>query len=229
MCGRFTLTNPDPGKIAEQFALPSIPTQTAAPRYNVAPTQPVAVIFNNAEGNNQFEYMFWGLIPSWSKDASAASKMINARAETVAEKPAFRSAMSKRRCLIIADGFYEWKTEAEGAKQPMRITLKEGELFGFAGLYERWTEPNSGEVIPTCTIITTTPNGLMSSIHNRMPVIMPRAEYATWLDYKTTDAQKVLPLLAPYDDKLMRAYPVSRAVNSPKHDGADLIQPLSGS
>lgn len=224
MCGRFTVTNPDPGQIAEQFALPNIPSVQVEPRYNVAPTQSVAVVFNDAEGKNQLAYMFWGLIPSWSKDATGASKMINARAETIAEKPSFRSAMSKRRCLVIADGFYEWKTEGDGPKQPMRITLKDGELFGFAGLYERWTEPNSGETIPTCTIITTTPNGLMAPIHNRMPVIIPREEYATWLDYKTTDAKKVLPLLAPYDEKKMRAYPVSRAVNSPKADGPNLIQ-----
>jgi len=222
MCGRFTIANPDPGQIAQQFELPSVPT--LEPRYNVAPTQSVAVIFNDAEGKNHLDYMFWGLIPSWSKDASSASKMINARAETVAEKPAFRSAMSKRRCLIVADGFYEWKTEDAGSKQPMRITLKDGEFFGFAGLYERWTEPNSGEMIPTCTIITTMPNSLMAPIHNRMPVIIPRDQYKTWLDYKTTDATKVLPLLAPYDAEKMRAYPVSRAVNNPKANGADLIQ-----
>jgi putative SOS response-associated peptidase YedK len=174
MCGRFTIANPDVGQIAEQFALPNVPQVTFEPRYNVAPTQAVAVVFNDAESKNHLDFMFWGLIPSWSKDATAASKMINARAETVAEKPAFRSALSKRRCLIIADGFYEWKAETGSTKQPMRITLKDGALFGFAGLYERWTEPNSGEMIPTCTIITTIPNGLMAPIHNRMPVIIPR-------------------------------------------------------
>jgi putative SOS response-associated peptidase YedK len=226
MCGRFTLTNPDPAAIAEQFHLPSVP-QLAPPRYNVAPTQPIAAVIHTAEGANQLQYMFWGLIPSWSKDGSSASKMINARAETVAEKPAFRAALAKRRCLIIADGFYEWKTEAEGPKTPMRIGVTEGNgLFAFAGLFEKWAHPDSAEWITTCTIITTAPNALMRSIHNRMPVILPPEHYAAWLDYKTTDTSKVLPLLTAFPPDKMRAYPVSRAVNNPRAEGPELIQPI---
>lgn len=224
MCGRFTLANPDPNAIEEQFNLPEVP-QLAPPRYNIAPTQPVAAIINAADGQNHLQYMFWGLIPSWSKDGSGASKMINARAETVAEKPAFRAALSKRRCLIIADGFYEWKAEADGTKTPMLIGV-EGGLFAFAGLYEKWSHPDSAEPITTCTIITTQPNSLMASIHNRMPVILPAEHYAAWLDYKTTDTTKVLPYLGAYPPAKMMAYPVGRMVNNPRAEGPDLIRPV---
>lgn len=224
MCGRFTLTNPDPNVIAKTFNLDAVPADLSA-HYNVAPSQAIPTVIRDAEGQNHLAFMHWGLIPSWSKDASGASKMINARAETIATKPAFRTALSKRRCLVIADGFYEWRTEEDGPKTPMYIQLADKQLFGFAGLWERWTEPESGEVLTSCTIITTTPNDLMKSIHNRMPVILPRDAYAEWLDYKQTDANAVTPLLVPYPADKMIAYPVSRRVNNVRYDAPDLVQP----
>ncbi len=224
MCGRFTLTNPDPNVISKTFNLEAVPADVA-PRYNVAPTQAIPAVINGAEGKNHLAWMYWGLIPSWSKDATGASKMINARAETIASKPAFRVALSKRRCLIVADGFYEWRAEAEGPKTPMYIQVADKQPFGFAGIWERWTEPESGEVITSCSIITTTPNRLMESIHNRMPVIVPREAYADWLDYKQTDASKVTPLLVPFPAEQMIAVPVSRRVNNVRYDAPDLVQP----
>ncbi len=223
MCGRFTLTNVDPNVIAQAFSLDT-PPQELSPRYNVAPTQPVASVLQNAEHKNQFAWMTWGLIPSWSKDASIASKLINARAETLPEKPSFRSALGKRRCLILADGFYEWKANGKQPKTPMRITLEDGGLFAFAGLYEHWTDPASGEKLTTCTIITTEPNELMASIHNRMPAILPPEHYAAWLDYTVTDSAKVMPLLTPYPANQMAAYPVARLVNNARAEGPELIQ-----
>ncbi len=225
MCGRFTLTNPDPNVIAKTFALDAVPAELSA-RFNAAPTQSIATVIHDAEGQNHLALMHWGLIPSWSKDLSGASKMINARAETVATKPAFRVALSKRRCLVIADGFYEWRTEAEGPKTPMYIKLSDGQPFGFAGLWERWTDPANGEVITSCTIITTAPNSLMQSIHNRMPVILPREAYGEWLDYSQTDASKVTPLLLPYPAEQMIAYPVSRRVNNVRDDLPELVRPV---
>jgi putative SOS response-associated peptidase YedK len=227
MCGRFTLTNVDPNAIAQAFALDALPPEMP-PRYNVAPTQPVAAVFQNAEQKNEFAWMRWGLIPSWSKDASIAGKLINARAETLPEKPSFRAALSKRRCLIVTDGFYEWKADGKQPKIPMRITLENGGLFGFAGLYERWTDPAGGDALTTCTIITTAPNELMASIHNRMPAILAPDSYAAWLDYRVTDAAKVIPLLTPYPAQKMAAYPVARLVNNARAEGPELIARASG-
>jgi putative SOS response-associated peptidase YedK len=224
MCGRFTVTNADPNVITETFNLSAPPPPDLSARYNVAPTQPVAVVINDAEGHNQLAWMRWGLVPSWSKDSRGAAKMINARAETVAQKPAFRAALSKRRCLIVADGFYEWHVNDDGSKTPMYIQLADHKPFGFAGLWERWTNPEDGEILTTCTLITTTPNTLMESIHNRMPVIMAHDSYGTWLDYKQTDGQKVLPLLTQYPADLMTAYSVSSRVNSSRGDDSSLIQ-----
>jgi len=225
MCGRFTVSNIDPAAVSATFDIPNVPGDLPA-RYNVAPTQPIFTVVNTAEGANALQVMFWGLIPSWAKDASGASKLINARSETLAEKPSFRTALNKRRCLIVADGFYEWRKEDEGPKTPMHIRLKAGGLFGFAGLYERWTDPADGEPRTTCTIITTQPNELMASIHNRMPVIMPPQYYADWLDYKHVTGADLLPLLAPYPADLMTAYPVSRAVNNAGYENESLIQPV---
>lgn len=225
MCGRFALTEVDPSIIAQVFDLehgPDLP-----PRYNIAPTQSVATIVRGPDQpRNQLQMMRWGLIPSWSNDPSIGHKMINARGETVAEKPAFRSALKARRCLILADGFYEWQAQDGGPKQPLFITMADRQPFALAGLYERWTEKESGEVLTTCTIITTTPNELMSTIHNRMPVILPREAYASWLDPDQKDVQQVTPLLVPYPAEAMTAWPVSRRVNSPTADGPDLIERL---
>jgi putative SOS response-associated peptidase YedK len=223
MCGRFTLTiNPD--QLHQQFGLSEPPPTQLAPRYNIAPTQAVAVIANNRD-HRKLELFQWGLIPSWAKDPKIGSKMINARAETLAEKPSFRTALKRRRCLVVADGFYEWKKTGSG-KTPMYIQLKDGQPFGFAGLWEAWQSPEDG-LIKTCTIITTTPNALLAGIHDRMPVILPREAYDQWLAPEELPAVETLPLLQAYDAAQMRARPVSTLVNSPAVDSAELIQPVA--
>jgi len=224
MCGRFTLTNPDPTVIAKTFNLDSVPVDVPG-RYNVAPTQAVATVLNDADNLRHFAWMAWGLVPSWSKDAKGAGKLINARAETVAEKPSYRAALSKRRCLLIADGFYEWRLNADKTKTPMYIRLESGQPFGFAGLWERWTNPDSGEILTSCALITTTANDVVKPIHDRMPVILPPDAYADWLNYKQTDGQQITRLLTPYPADLMIAYPVSTLVNSPRTDDPAMIQP----
>jgi putative SOS response-associated peptidase YedK len=222
MCGRFTLTA-DLDSI--QAAFPWLEMQPGLqPRYNIAPTQPVAVASN--DGKNRLDYFVWGLIPSWAKDPQIGSRMINARGETLAEKPSFRSALRRRRCLILADGFYEWRQEPGGKrKTPMYIRLADGTPFAFAGLWEVWRPPDGSEVY-SCTIITTEPNSLMASIHNRMPVILPPESYPAWLASGERNPQDVLPLLQPYPPEAMAAYPVSTLVNSPANDLPACIQPV---
>ena len=223
MCGRFSLIQ-DPNQLRATFAWLNIP-DTLQPRYNVAPTQPVAVVPN--DGRNQLEFFIWGLIPFWAKDPSIGNRMINARAETLAEKPAFKSALRHRRCLVLTDGFYEWKQEpGKKSKTPMRIQLKSGQPFAFAGLWEKWNSPDGSEV-RSCTIITTQPNEFMSTIHNRMPVILPEMDYAHWLDPDTSDSNQLQGLLKPYPSERMTAYPVSTLVNNPANDIASVIQPLA--
>ena len=194
----------------------------SSPRYNIAPTQSVIVI--NDTGQRQLVQMRWGLIPSWAKAESIGNRMINARAETIADKPAFRAALKKRRCIIPADGFYEWQKQGK-LKQPVRIVLKTREPFGFAGLWEHWKPPAGDEVL-SCTIITTEANELLKQVHERMPVILARKDEEAWLDPNTQEAEKVLPLLKPYPANLMEFYPVSRVVNSPANDTADCIAPI---
>lgn len=225
MCGRFTLAV-DPAELQDAFPWVSIPgSQHLTPRYNVAPTQPVAVVAN--DGRNTLDFFLWGLIPSWAKDPEIGSRMINARAETLAEKPSFRAAFRRRRCLILADGFYEWKLSPEGkSKIPMRITLVTGKPFALAGLWELWNAPD-GSRINSCTIITTEPNSLMAHIHNRMPVILPETDYGQWLDPAEQRPKTLQPLLRPYDPALMKAYPVSRLVNKPDNDTPACIQPVA--
>ena len=166
--------------------------------------------------------MRWGLIPSWAKDKSIGSRMINARAETVAEKPSFRNALRRRRCLVLADGFYEWRRVGK-TKTPMRIVMRSGEPFAFAGLWETWTDPE-GTVIPSCTIITTTPNDLLSPIHNRMPVILPRDLEEFWLDESVDDPVAVTNVLTPHPAEAMEVYEVSSLVNSVANGGAEVIE-----
>ena len=192
------------------------------PRFNIAPTQEVLTVTNDGS-ENRAQFMKWGLIPFWAKDPSIGNRMINARAETVVEKPSFRQAFQKRRCLVIADGFYEWRrVPGSKTKIPMRIILKTAEPFGFAGLWERWKSPE-GEWIRSCTIITTTPNALMEPIHNRMPVILSRESEAQWLDQSEEDVSVLRELLIPYSALEMDAYEVSSLVNSPKNDMPDVI------
>jgi putative SOS response-associated peptidase YedK len=223
MCGRFTLTV-DPGKLQE--AIPGVIVPEELPRrYNIAPSQPVAVVPN--DGQNRLDFFVWGLIPSWAKDPGIGNRMINARAETLAEKPAFRAAFRRRRCLVLADGFYEWRQEpGKSAKTPMYIKFKSSDPFAFAGLWEIW-QSGDGSEVRSCTIITTSPNRLMEDIHNRMPVILPKESYAPWLAMEEVDPKVLQPFLAPYPDDMMVAYPVSRMVNSPQNDVPECILPLT--
>ena len=221
MCGRFTLTT-DLEPLEERFSFRA-KDLSFKPRYNIAPSQRVLAIIGDDKGNRA-GLLRWGLIPSWAKDADIGNRMINARSETIAEKPSFRRALQKRRCLILADGFYEWRQEGK-KKTPLFISLASREPFAFAGLWETWRPPD-GEPIHSCTIITTTPNSLMEPIHNRMPVILSRKVEGLWLDRTVDDPQKLLPLLVPYSDTLMDAYEVALTVNSPKNDSPACIAPL---
>ena len=221
MCGRFTLTA-DPGDL--QKAFPGLTIQVPLrPRYNIAPTQPVAVIANTAD--SKLDFFNWGLIPSWAKDPEIGSRLINARSETLAEKPSFRSAFRRRRCLVLADGFYEWKAVPElKSKIPMFIHLKSKRVFAFAGLWEIWSSSDGSEIC-SCTIITTQPNDLIQSIHNRMPVILPPTAYKDWLDTAERTPDSLAKWLSPFPSEEMEAYPVSRLVNSPQNDVPECIQP----
>ena len=221
MCGRFTLTI-TPEQLQE--AIPGLITPTGmAPRYNIAPSQPVAVVPN--DGLNKLDFYIWGLIPSWAKDPSIGNRMINARGETLVEKPSFRSAFRRRRCLIPADGFYEWKQNpGSKSKTPMYIKLKSGEPFALAGLWENWNAPDGSNIL-SCTIITTTPNALLEPIHNRMPVILPREAYARWLEPNEVNPAQLQELIQPYPAEAMTAYAVSSLVNRPENDLAACIQP----
>jgi putative SOS response-associated peptidase YedK len=222
MCGRFTLTV-DPGQLQEEFPWVDVPPGFS-PRFNIAPTQPVAVVPN--DGSNHLDFFVWGLIPFWAKDPEIGSRLINARSETLAEKPAFRGSLRHRRCLVIADGFYEWRQEPDSkAKTPMYIQLKSKKPFAFAGLWDVWHSPDGSEV-RSCTIITTRPNSLVESIHNRMPVILDPAVYGAWLLPGEANAADLAQYLRPYPGDEMRAFPVSRAVNSPKNDSPECIVPL---
>lgn len=221
MCGRFTLAVPAEA-LASAFKLTQVPE--LAPRYNIAPTQQVLAI-RGGETSREAVLLRWGLVPSWAKDLSAGAKMINARSETAAEKPAFRSAMRQRRCLIPADGFYEWQAQPEG-KQPFHIRLADRGPFALAGLWEHWKAP-TGDWVYTCTILTTEANELMRPLHDRMPVIIPPEHYDRWLDPQIHDAGPLQSLLVPYPAELMLAAPVSKAVNRVANDGPDLIAPLT--
>jgi putative SOS response-associated peptidase YedK len=235
MCGRFTLRAPA-SVIAESFALFEVPD--FAPRYNIAPSQLVAVV-RDAEvlsdsgekpapqsgGRRELVFLRWGLIPSWTKDPAIGNRMINARAETVAEKPAFRAAFRRRRCLVAADGFYEWQQTGK-QKQPYFIRMRDDRPFGFAGLWESW-EGADHSAIESCTLLTTEANDLMRPIHDRMPVIVAPNHYARWLDPSNAEPKQLMPLLAPYPSEAMTAFAVSTLVNSPTSDEPRCIEPVS--
>ncbi len=218
MCGRFS-RKATLQAIVDEFEIAEVNGQIE-PSYNVAPGQDVAVILKN--DTRKLGLLKWGLIPSWSKDPKIGNRMINARAETLAEKPSFKHPVRRKRCLIVADGFYEWKKEGK-QKIPMYIFLKDQKPFVFAGLWDTWTSPE-GKKVSTCTIITTEPNKFMEKIHNRMPVILPRDHIDIWLNREVQDEHRVLPLLKPYPEKEMDAYEVSRMVNSPKNNSPQVIQ-----
>ena len=223
MCGRFTLTsNLDDLQGRFGFLEGRLDYQ---PRYNVAPSQPVLTIVN--DGQRRAELLRWGLIPFWAKDPKIGYRMINAVGETVTNKPAFRAAFRRRRCLVLADGFFEWR-KAGKKKIPTYIFLKSRETFAFAGIWETWKAPD-GETVRSCAIVTTKPNAFMEQIHNRMPVILSEETEALWLDPMTEAAGVLEPLLMPSPAELMDSYPVSDLVNSPKNYGPDCIQQLSPS
>ena len=222
MCGRYTLTSPIE-VIAEEFGITG-PLPEIKPSYNVAPGQAVATVLDEGDGVRRLEVLKWGLVPSWAKDPAIGNRMINARSETAAEKPSFRKAMKERRCLILADGFYEWQKTAHG-KQPYYTRMEDGKPFAFAGLWESWGR--DGEELRTCTILTTEANDFLRKVHDRMPVILPPEAYAPWLDPEMRDPRSILPLLVPYPPEAMTAYPVSRAVNSPSNDGPLCVEPAA--
>ena len=221
MCGRYTLTVPVE-ILAEEFGVTG-PLPEVPPSYNIAPTQEVAAVLAD-DGERRLEMLRWGLIPSWADDPGIGSRMINARSETVPEKPSFRRAFRERRCLILADGFYEWKRTDDG-KQPYYVRMENGRPFAFAGLWESWR--GGREEIRSCTILTTEANDRVSNIHHRMPVILAPEDHGLWLDPDVWEADPLLPLLAPYPDDALEAYPVSRFVNRPTNDAPRCIEPLA--
>lgn len=221
MCGRYRLAEPLKFATFSDIRLGG----RFLPRFNIAPTQRIAAVLD--EKPDEIAEVRWGLIPSWATDARIASSLINARAETVATKPAFRAAYRQRRCLVPADGFYEWQKGGAG-KGPHHIYMRDGSPFAFAGLWESWRDPlnPNAEPVLTCTIITTTPNTLTATIHNRMPAILPREQYAVWLA-NDTPADVPAALLAPYPADEMCAHPISSRVNSPRYDDPTLIEPAT--
>jgi putative SOS response-associated peptidase YedK len=224
MCGRFTLFATF-NEIINRFDIESaIHEELYNPSYNIAPSNSVLSVINDGQ-KNRLGYLRWGLIPPWAKDEKIGYKLINARAETLAEKPSFREAFKKRRCLIIADSFYEWKRYDDNTKTPMRIKLKSNQLFAMAGLWERW-KSSSGNMIYSCSVITTTPNELMKDIHDRMPVILTPEDEKVWLSPKTNDIHDLNHLLKPLPEEAMEAYEVSHLVNTPKNNAPNLIQPI---
>ena len=204
-----------------RFGIKSEQRLQVLPRYNIAPTQQITVVTNSRK-ENHLTTMKWGLIPPWASSQSIGSRMINARAETLLERRSFRNAFLHRRCLIPADGFYEWMTAAP-KRIPMRIILPNANLFAFAGLWEAWHNPVTGTWIKSCSVITTSANDLMRSIHNRMPVILKSTDEASWIDSSTQDVDTLKQLLQPYDQVKMDAYEVATLVNSPRNDTVDCI------
>ena len=221
MCGRYTMHHPLK-QIEMHFGVNATKAETTE-RYNISPTQSVPVVLEH-EGSRLLDSFQWGLIPVWAKDPGIGNKMINARAETLADKPAFKPALSRRRCLIPADGFYEWRKDG-ALKQPMYVRRKDGELFAFAGLWETWKQED-GSPLHTCTIITTSANDAMRPIHERMPVMLLPEDEALWLDVAGHGPADAMSVLAPYPSGLLDIYPVDRRVNVPTVDDPTLLNSL---
>jgi putative SOS response-associated peptidase YedK len=222
MCGRYTLSTPG-AAVAELLRLDSQPK--LAPRFNIAPTQEAAVVRSTGD-RRSLDGLRWGLVPYWAKEPGIANRMINARSETAAEKPAFRSSLRRRRCLVPADGFFEWRRTTAG-KQPYLLRLAGGGPFAFAGLWDRWV-PHTGAPIESFTILTTRPNELVGVIHDRMPVILPPRHHALWLDPGEARPERLAPLLRPFPATEMTAFPVPPVVNRPGNDVPQCIEPLDG-
>ena len=221
MCGRYSYSKPN--DIIERFGLGQLEFEFG-PRYNIAPSQQVPVVIHQ-NGCKRLLMFRWGLIPYWAKEESIGNKLINARAETLEEKPSFRRSFKQRRCLVLADGFYEWRKEGR-VRKPYRITLQDGSSFAFAGLWDSWLSP-TGQTINSCAIITTTPNKLMEPIHNRMPVILPQDMESVWLGGDVTSSREVKGLLTPFPAERMVAYEVSTLVNSPRNEGPECVVPVN--
>ena len=222
MCGRYSL-GATAAALAQQFGLTSSSDWT--PRYNIAPTQEVLAVLASLEGEGRTgRSLRWGLIPRWAKESGIGSRLINARAETAADKPAFREAFRLRRCLVPADAFFEWEVR-DRRKQPWCIRMRDGYPFAFAGLWERWTDPGGGTV-DTCAILTTAPNPLVGRFHSRMPVILAAGDYGRWLDPRSKNPEALRPLLAPFPSDRMTAYPVGSLVNNPAHDSPECLHPI---
>lgn len=224
MCGRYVNTAKKE-EIKKEFQAKLSKTFADKPRYNIAPSQMINAVLNE-NSETVLTDLKWGLIPHWAKDAEIGNKLINARAETLTEKPSFRDAFKSRRCIIPATGFYEWKKGRDG-KQPYYFYLPEKEVFGFAGLYENWIDKTTGEELQTCTIITTEANDVLKPVHERMPVILKADDYEEWLDEDLKDTMKLGKLLVPYSAKEMESYPVSKAVNLPDNDSEELIKDIN--
>lgn len=230
MCGRYTLTT-ELAELERRFGF-AAGELAVLPRFNVAPTQPALTVVRGRAGKgaadapNRAGWMRWGLIPAWAKAAGNGSPLINARAETLTAKPSFRQALERRRCLIPADGFYEWPAAAGGQRLPWRITLNSGEPFAFAGLWERWQSPG-GDIVHSCAIVTTAANELLAAIHPRMPVILPRSWEGDWLDGELRDTQLLGAMLNPYPASEMRCYRVAERVNAAGYDRPECIAPVT--
>ncbi len=221
MCGRFTLTL-DPGELQELLSLGPF-VHIVQPRYNIAPSQPIPIVKDARE--RSVELYKWGLVPFWADDPRIGYRMINARSETAQEKPSFRAAFKCRRCLILADGFFEWRAgDKSASKTPYLFKLKNDDPFTFAGLYEHWQAPDGGE-LHTCTILTCEPNQLVSKVHNRMPVMLGEEARWKWLAPET-DARDLMELMVPYSADEMKSYPVSKEANSPQNDRPEILAPV---
>jgi putative SOS response-associated peptidase YedK len=223
MCGRFAFYSPHEA-VVRLFGLAG-DTPGIEARYNIAPTQFIAAVRAPGDaGARALAMLYWGLVPGWARDKAIGARMINARAETLAEKPSFRSAYQRRRCMVLADGYYEWQRTA-GGKQPYYLRLASGEPFAMAALWERWRDPAGGEPLESCAIVTTVPAAAVAHVHDRMPVILPPGAYDEWLDPKVTDAARLERLLVPFTAAPLEARPVGRAVNDARNQGPQLIEP----
>ena len=224
MCGRYSLAGPNPSQLRERFPIGE--AVEVRRRYNVAPGDDVLTVTTDKQGAPRGEELRWGLVPHWAKDPKVGYKMINARSETVAEKPAFRDALQTRRCLVLADGFFEWERRPDGTKQPYRVTRADGHPYAFAGLWATWRPHPDADPLRTCSILTTRANGAMAHVHDRMPVILPdMAAEDGWLDHGTP-APLLQELLAPLPEELVRLTAVNPVVGDARHDEPDCLEPV---
>ena len=220
MCGRYAFFSPAEA-VKRTFALDDLPE--LEPRYNIAPTQSVPAVRTGEEGSRSLAMLHWGLVPKWAQERAIGNRMINARAETLAEKPSFRDAFKRRRCLVLADGWYEWQV-APGGKQPWFIRLRDARPMAFAGLWERWKDPANGVTLESCTIVTAEAASSIRKIHDRMPVVLAAADWDRWMDTAFSDTDKLSELLRPFEPKALQSWPVSRQVNAPKNQGPELVE-----